>query len=66
MYKELLILVCAIAAINWGLVAGLGINAVEMITPEGTVLRQIREPAYIVIGVVGLVVLLELLGLLKM
>lgn len=66
MYKELLILVCAIAAINWGLVAGLGINAVEIITPEGTMLRQVREPAYIVIGVVGLVVLIELLGLIKL
>lgn len=63
MYRELLILVCAIAAINWGLVAGLRINAVELITPEGTVLRQAREPAYIVIGVIGAVVLLQVLGI---
>lgn len=66
MYKNLLILVCAIAAINWGLVAGLGLNAVEMITPEGTMLRQVREPAYIVIGIAGLIVLLEVIGLIKL
>ena len=65
MYQQLLIVVCAIAAINWGLVTGLGVNAVELVTPEGTMLRQVREPAYILIGLAGLVVLLQVLGLVK-
>ncbi len=63
MLFDLLVAICAIAAINWGLVTAFGINAVELITPEGTALRMIREPAYLIIGAVGLIVLLALFGL---
>lgn len=62
-WMDLLVAICAIAAINWGLVTALGINAVELITPEGTLLRMIREPAYLIIGAVGIIVLLSLFGL---
>ena len=65
MYHKLLVLICAIAAINWGLVTGLGINAVEVVTPEMTVVRQLREPLYILIGLAGVVVLLQQVGVLK-
>jgi uncharacterized membrane protein YuzA (DUF378 family) len=64
--KAVLILVCAIAAINWGLVTVFKLNAVELITPEGTVLRKVREPAYISIGIIGFILLLNIIGLIKL
>ena len=66
MFGLLLVIVCAIAAINWGLVAAFNINAVELITPEATPLRMVREPAYILIGLAGLAVLIQTLGFAKL
>jgi uncharacterized membrane protein YuzA (DUF378 family) len=61
-WTDLFFAICAIAAINWGL-GLLKINAVELITPEEIKpLRMIREPAYFVIGLSGLAVLIILIS----
>ena len=59
---NLLVAICAIAAINWSLTVW-DANLIELITPEGTLFRMIREPAYLIIGAVGIIVLLSLFGL---
>ncbi len=64
--SSLLIIVCAIAAINWGLVTLIQWNAVEVVTPEETPLRMLREPVYLVIGAAGIAVLLSVFGVLKL
>jgi hypothetical protein len=59
---NLLVAICAIAAINWSLTVW-DANLIELITPEGSDLRMIREPLYYVISAAGLLVLGQVLGL---
>lgn len=62
MLKAILLLVCAAAAINWGLLTVLKVNFIDYITPNKIETRKFRDALYVGIGIIGVIVFLDVFG----